>query len=55
VAFAVWDCGSREGCDALRSAIADAGWYEYFDQDDFGGELGPPDVVMSQQVALTPG
>jgi len=23
-----------EGCDALRAAIAEAGWYEYFDQVD---------------------
>ena len=52
VAFAVWECGSREGCDALRAAIAQAGWYEYFDQVDFGGEAGPPETVLGHHIAL---
>jgi hypothetical protein len=52
VAFAVWECGSRAGCDALRGAIAEAGWYEYFDQVDFGGEAGPPDAVLRHHVEL---
>ncbi len=51
-AFAVLECGSREGCDALRSTIAAAGWYEYFDQVDFGGEAGPPDAVLRHHVEL---
>jgi hypothetical protein len=51
-AFAVWECGSRAGCDALRSAIAAAGWYEYFDQVDFGGEAGPPDAVLRHHIEL---
>jgi hypothetical protein len=51
-AFAVWECGSRAGCDALRAAIAAAGWYEYFDQVDFGGEAGPPDAVLRHHIAL---
>jgi len=52
VAFAVWECGSREGCDALRAAIARAGWYAYFDQVDFGGEAGPPESVLGHHIAL---
>ena len=52
VAFAVWECGSREGCDALRTAIAAAGWYEYFEQIDFGGEAGPPDAVLRHHITL---
>ena len=52
VAFAVWETGSRDGCDALRSAIAQAGWYEYFDQVDFGGEAGPPDAVLRHHIEL---
>ncbi len=52
VAFAVWECSSREGCDALRAAIAQAGWYEYFDQLDFGGEAGPPEAVLGHHIAL---
>ena len=51
-AFAVWECGSREGCDALRAAIAQAGWYEYFGQVDFGGEAGPPESVLGHHIAL---
>jgi hypothetical protein len=51
-AFAVWECGTREGCDALRASIAAAGWYAYFDQVDFGGEAGPPDAVLRHHVAL---
>ncbi len=52
VAFAVWECGSREGCDALRSAIAAAGWYTYFDQVDFGGEAGPAEAVLRHHIEL---
>jgi hypothetical protein len=52
VAFAVWECGSRAGCDALRAAIAAAGWYEYFDQIDFGGKAGAPDAVLRHHIAL---
>jgi uncharacterized protein DUF6616 len=52
VAFAVWECGSRAGCDALRAAIAGAGWYELFDQIDFGGEGGSPEAVLRHHVAL---
>ena len=52
IAFAVWECGSREDCDVLRSAIADAGWYEYFDQLDFSGEAGEPDRVLRHHVEL---
>jgi hypothetical protein len=52
VAFAVWECGSREGCDALRAAIAAAGWYEYFDQVDFGGEAGAPETVLGHHIEL---
>jgi hypothetical protein len=51
-AFAVWECGSRAGCDALREAIAAAGWYELFDQVDFGGEAGPPDAVLRHHIEL---
>lgn len=50
VAYAVWECGSREGCDTMRAAITDAGWYELFDQVDFGGEAGPPDAVLRQHI-----
>ena len=52
MAFAVWECGSREGGDALRTAIAAAGWYEYFDQVDFGGEAGPADAVLRHHIGL---
>ena len=52
VAFAVWECGSREGCDALRSAIAAAGWYTYFDQVDFAGEAGPAEAVLRHHIEL---
>jgi hypothetical protein len=48
----VWECGGREGCDALRAAIAQAGWYEFFDQVDFGGEAGPPESVLGHHIAL---
>jgi hypothetical protein len=41
-----------EGCDALRAAIAQAGWYEFFDQVDFGGEAGPPEPVLGHHIAL---
>lgn len=51
-AFAVWDCGSEAGLAVFRAAVVDAGWDEYFDQIDFGGELGSPDSVMARHVAL---
>lgn len=54
-AFAVWDCGTREGADVLRAAITGAGWYDYFDQVDFGGELIAPDLVMQQHVTKPQG
>ena len=33
-------------------ALAEAGWYEYFDQVDFGGEAGPPESVLGHHIAL---
>jgi hypothetical protein len=44
--------GVGEGVAALPSAIAQAGWYEYFDQVDFGGEAGPPDAVLRHHIEL---
>jgi hypothetical protein len=52
LAFAVWDCGTRAGADALRDAITKAGWYELFDQVDFGGEAGTPDAVLRQHLEI---
>ena len=36
----------------VARAIAQAGWYEYFDQVDFGGEAGPPESVLGHHIAL---
>jgi len=44
--------GVGEGAAALRAAIAEAGWDEYFDQVDFGGEAGPPESVLGHHIAL---
>jgi hypothetical protein len=52
LAFAVWDCGSREACDELRAAIAQSGWYELFDQVDFGGEVVPTGTVLRHHLEL---
>ena len=52
VAFAVWQCPTEDAANGLRQAIADAGWYEYFDQIDFGGQVESPETVLGHHVAL---
>ena len=44
--------GEGVACDALRSAIAAAGWYTYFDQVDFAGEAGPAEAVLRHHIEL---
>jgi len=36
----------------IDAAIAEAGWYEYFDQVDLDGEAGPPASVSGHHIAL---
>jgi hypothetical protein len=36
----------------VGEGVAQAGWYELFDQVDFGGEAGPPESVLGHHIAL---
>jgi hypothetical protein len=54
LAFAIWQCPSQEAAQQLRQAIAESGWYDYFDQLDFGGEAGSPEAVLRQHLNAEP-
>jgi len=45
--FAVYRIASNESFEALKGAITESGWYEYFDQVEYAGHLnGPPNILQ---------
>lgn len=49
--FAVWRFPDLDLVQLFERRIEGAGWYEYFDQTNLGGEIVDLDVLLEQLVA----
>lgn len=50
--LAVWKMPSTDHVQMLEESVSGAGWYEYFDQVNAGGELIPPPAALEDMVNL---
>ena len=50
--IAVWQMSSKEHVEMLEESVAQAGWYNYFEQENARGELIPPPAALEDMVKL---
>ncbi|NOX49727.1 MAG: hypothetical protein GXP16_04220 [Gammaproteobacteria bacterium] len=50
--FAVYKITSMGSLDALKNAIDESGWYDYFDQVEYAGHLNGPPNILQQLINL---
>ncbi len=48
--FAIWQAPDAGALDVLQRAVADSGWYEYFEQINTAGQLQTPDDVVGMLI-----
>ena len=50
--IAVWQMPSQEHVEMLEESVSQAGWYEYFEQENASGELISPTAALADMVQL---
>lgn len=50
--FAVWQMPNKAAALTFEQAVEQAGWHEYFEQQNLRGEGGPPDAVIAHHLTM---
>jgi hypothetical protein len=50
--FAVWKFPTKDLANGFEQIVLQSGWYNYFDQVNFKGEVSSPDAIIGQMIGL---
>jgi hypothetical protein len=49
--WGIWQCPDAAGAATFQKAVADSGWYNYFDHRNLSGELVAPPEILGAHIS----
>jgi hypothetical protein len=48
--WGIWQCPDEAGAALFQKAVAESGWYDYFEHRNLSGELLPPPTILGVHI-----